>query len=229
MTMTKTAERSALKFSEHIRSWPTPRSKNWTTGFLDEAGNDNNIIAVVAVGSTVRPAVNSVDLDLIVICREPAELKAKPPIEIDFRKYQVGRVNEQITQGNDLLGWAVKYGRILFQRESYWDRIVESWRDRLPLPSADISDKRASEAFRRLTNVFEVGDVDAAHEQALSYATHLARTELLKRKVYPASRPELPGQLRSVGIYQIADFLERLIDQTADNSQLIGELVKSRS
>lgn len=227
--MSKTAVRLALEFSEHIRCWPTPRSKNWTLGFLDEAGNDDNIMAVVAVGSTVRPAVHSVDLDLVVICREPAELNAKPPIEIDFRKYQACQVEKQIAQGNDLLGWAVKFGRVLFQRESYWDRIVELWRDRLPLPSADVSDKRAAEAFCRLTNVLEVGDVDAAQEQALSYATHLARTELLKRKVYPASRPELPGQLRSVGCYQIADCLERLIDPTADNSQQIEELVKSRS
>jgi hypothetical protein len=195
---------------------------------LDEASNDDNIIAVVAVGSTVRPEVPSVDLDLIIICRDPAYLNAKSPIEIDIRMYQAGQVNEQIAQGNDLLGWAVKFGRVLFQRESYWDRIVESWRDRLPFPSADVAARRASEAFRRLTNVLEVGDVDAAHEQALSYATHLARTELLKRKVYPASRPELPGQLRSVGCYQVADCLERLIDSTADHSKQISELVESR-
>jgi hypothetical protein len=213
---------------EHIRRWPTARSKKWTIEFVDLAKRDVNMLAVVAIGSAVRIAVPSVDLDIIVICKAPPKLKAKPPLEIDLRFYLESDVDHEIMQGNDLLGWAVKFGRVIYQREGYWDVIVESYRNRLPLPSADIFAKRAKESFIRLVKVFEIGDMDAAYEQALSYITHLGRTELLRRKVYPASRPELPAQLRSIGCVQLADWLENLIDSAAEHAKLIKEIVEGR-
>ena len=71
--------------------------------------------------------------------------------------------------------------------------------------------ERAVSAYRRLVNVLNIGDICAAHEQALTYLTHIARAELLDKKVYPASRPELPKQLRTVGQHGIADCLEYLL------------------
>jgi hypothetical protein len=223
--------RAALRSTESapdIRRWPTPRSKAWTLQFLNEAPDNDNIIAVVAVGSAVRPAVASVDLDLVVICREPANLHVKPPLEIDLRTYRVDQVQQEVARGNDLLGWAVKFGRVLFQRDRYWNAVSESWRDRLPLPRPAVAAQRANEAFHRLTKVLELGDFDAAEEQALSYATHLARAELLKRNIYPASRPELPAQLRQVGSYEAADCFEQLIDPRVDHSEQIPVLVETR-
>ena len=211
-----------------VRRWPTPRSKEWTLQFLKEAADDDNINAVVAVGSAVRPAVPSADLDLVVICGEPSNLRARPPLEIDLRKYRVGQVQQQLATGNDVLGWAVKFGRVLFQRNDYWDDVVQSWRSRLPLPSPEVAAQRANEAFHRLRKVLGLADVDAAEEQALSYATHLARAELLKRNVYPASRPELPLQLRKVGAHKAADCFEQLIDRTVDHSKQISKLIETR-
>lgn len=224
--MSKPAVPSKEGHSDPIRRWPTPRSKNWTLNLLKEAHSNENVMAVIAVGSAVRPSVTSVDLDLIVICRKVSELTLKPPLEIDLRTYQAGQVDMQVAKGNDMLGWAIKFGRVLFQREGYWDSIVELWRDRLPLPEKNIADERAAEALRRLKKVLEMDDLYAAHEQALSYATHLARAELLKRKTYPASRPELPGQLRDIGSHQIADWLEQLISPTADHLKQIKELLE---
>lgn len=213
---------------EQIHRWPTPRSKSWTASFLDSARGDKNIVAVVAVGSAVRPSVPSFDLDLVVICCEPAKMRAKPPIEIDLRAYAADHVDALIRGGNDYLGWAVKFGQLLFQRERFWNTVLEFWHDRLPFPSAEVASRRADDAFRRLNNVYELGDADAAYEQALSYVTHLARAELLKRRVYPASRPELPGQLRAIGCLRIAGWLERLIDGTTADTEQITELLKSR-
>ncbi len=212
---------------EQIHRWPTSRSKNWTATFLNLARKDENIMAVVAVGSAVRSSVRSSDLDLVVICREPTRMKTKPPIEIDIRTYAASRVDTLIRGGNDLLGWAVKFGRVLFQRERFWDTVLESWLDRLPFPSVDVALQRAGDSFRRLSNLLKLGDVDAAYEQALSYVTHLARAELLRRRVYPASRPELPKQLRTAGCIRIAEWLERLIDRKAEHSEQITELVDS--
>jgi hypothetical protein len=195
---------------------------------LSDATDNENINAVVAVGSAVRPAVPSADLDLVVICRDPASLRVKAPLEIDVRTYRADQVQQELAKGNDLLGWAVKFGRVLFQRDGYWNAISELWRDRLPLPPPDVAAQRADEAFQRLTKVLEVGDVDAAEEQALSYATHLARAELLKRNVYPASRPELAGQLRKISSHKAADCFEQLIDRTVDHSKQISMLVEAR-
>jgi len=225
--MSEHYKQSRKKPCEQIHRWPTSRSKSWTPTFVNLVRKDENIMAVVAVGSAVRSSVRSSDLDLVVICREPARMKIKPPIEIDIRTYAASRVDTLIRGGNDLLGWAVKFGRVLFQREGFWDAVLESWLDQLPFPSVEVALQRASDSFRRLNNVLKLGDVDAAYEQALSYVTHLARAELLRRRVYPASRPELPKQLRTAGCVRIAEWLERLIDRKVEHSEQIAELVDS--
>jgi hypothetical protein len=211
-----------------IRRWPTTRSRDWTVAFLNGAPHDPNILAVVAIGSSVRPAVRSVDLDLVIVCNEPAALALKPPLEVDLRTFRADRVERELEGRNDLLGWSVKLGKVLWQRDGYWDALVASWRHRVPLPSRDLALTRARDAFGRLTKVVEVGDLDAAEEQAVSYVTHLARAELLARDVYPASRPELPEQLRQVGADEIANLLERLIDPEAEHLQLVRSLVEAR-
>lgn len=226
--MTELHKESENKRCEVIYRWPTSRSKTWTATFLSSAKRDENIMAVIAVGSAVRPSVQSFDLDLVVICRESTRIKDKPPVEIDMRAYLANQIDELIQGGNDLLGWTVKFGRVLFQRERFWDTVIETWLNRLPLPSADIACQRADESYRRLSNVFELGDTDAAYEQALSYVTHIARAKLLKRRVYPASRPEIPRQLRAVGCVRIAQWLESLIDRTTVDSEHIAKLLKSR-
>ncbi len=227
--MSEAYKESKIEGRKQIHRWPTSRSKAWTETFLSSVKKDENIMAVVAVGSAVRPSVQSFDLDLVVICRESIKIKTKPPVEIDLRAYLASQVDELIRSGNDLLGWTVKFGRVLFQRERFWDTIRETWLERLPLPSADVASQRADESYRRLSNVFELGDTDAAYEQALSYVTHLARAKLLKRRVYPASRPEIPRQLRAVGCVRIAEWLERLIDRTTVDSEHIAKLLKSRN
>ena len=76
-------------------------------------------------------------------------------------------------------------------------------------------------------NVLDIGDVCAAHEQALTYLTHIARAELLDKKVYPASRPELPKQLRMVGEHGIAYCLEYLLTHEPAATSEIAELIES--
>ena len=229
--MTCPLNRAALRSKESIagiRRWPTPRSKTWTAEFLGRAANDANVMAVVAIGSAVRPVARSVDLDLIVVCKEPPALRVKPPLEIDLRAFRASQVEREVADGNDLLGWAIRFGRVLFQRNGYWDAVVDSWHSRLPLPSVDLAVQRSHEAFHRLTKVLALGDSEAAEEQAISYATHLARAELLKRDVYPASRPELPDQLKQVGCDAAAEFFERLIDPTVDHSKQISLLIRTQ-
>ena len=212
--------------SAQVLRWPTRRSKDWTEVFLHSARSDPNIIAVVAIGSAVRPHVPSADVDLVVICRDPHALNEDPPMEVDLRAYSAVDVDLQLRSGQDMLGWAVRFGRILFQRDGFWDEIVQSWHHRLPLPSSKLARDRAAAANRHLINLLQLGDADAAHEQALSCLTHLARAELLDRGVYPASRPELVQQLRGVGSFRLAEWLDRLLHGGSSELSEIDRLLK---
>jgi hypothetical protein len=46
--------------------------------------------------------------------------------------------------------------------------------------------------------MLNMGDDTAADDLILAGATQLVREVLIKGRVFPASRPELPGQLRSI-------------------------------
>ncbi len=209
------------RVSGQVLRWPTPRSRDWTNAFLESADRNPNIIAVVAVGSAVRPRVPSADIDLVVICRDPDDLKEVPPLEVDLRAFSAADIDAQLKSGHDLLGWAVRFGRVLFQREFFWGRVVDSWCLRLPLPSSKLARARAARAYRHLANVFQLGDADAARELALSYLAHSARAELLDRDVYPASRPELAEQLRGIGNFRLAEWLDHVLhDESTELSQI---------
>lgn len=194
-----------------IKRWPTPVAKSWVDNFLRRSQSDDNVRAVVAVGSSVRSDVPSADLDLVVLASDPKLFSARPPLEIDLRTYALGQVDELIRSGNDLLGWSVTFGKVLLQKAGCWDAIVSQWQGRVPLPSLEIASKRAAEALMRLRKMLEIGDRDAAREQAISYVTHLARSRLVREGTYPASRPELPIQLRAIGCEKLASILDGLL------------------
>ena len=214
-----------------ILRWPTERSRDWTLDLLGRAHADPNIAAIVAVGSAGRPEVPSADLDLIVIGEDRVDFKKKyrEPLEIDIRIYSSSDVEESIGRGHDMLGWAVRFGRRLFQRDGYWDDVVRRWMDRLPLPDIDSAYARASDSYRWLSSVQSMGDADAAYEHALTYLTHLARAALVERGVYPASRPELPGQMREAfaGTPPVAGWLERML-RGQPARQEMDDLIDSR-
>jgi hypothetical protein len=209
-----------------VLRWPTDRAREWTRRLVDSAHTTPSILAIVAIGSAVRPNVDSADLDLIAIRDDTRAVDRTAPLEIDLRVYPMAEVTSQISSGHDMLGWAVKFGRVLFQRDHYWDQLVNAWQDRLPLPSPAVARERAARAHRRLAKVLESGDVDASLEQALSYLTHLARAELLNRSIYPASRPELPSQLRAIGSFQIAEWLDGLLQNKLPELTEIDRLLK---
>jgi hypothetical protein len=156
------------------------------------------------MGSSVRPNVTSVDLDLVVICEDSAKFRYRPPMEVDVRKFDGAAVPQEIESGNDLLGWCIKFGVVLFDRSGFWNHVLQKCSDRLPLPSAQAARERAEITKRRTQELLKMGDSEAALEQQVSYLTHLARAALIDHAVYPASRPELPDQLREVGESELA-------------------------
>lgn len=181
---------------------------DWLAGLLERAQGDPNIVAVIAVGSTVRLGVESDDLDLVVCCHDTNHLKERAPIEVDLRSKNLLDVDQEIQRGGDLLIWAVRFGEPLLDKEQQWKEIVRRWEDHLPLPDPVVSLERAKSVHRHMEHMREVGDEDAFNELNVSYLSHRARAVLAAAGTFPASRPELPGQLRELGDTALAARLE---------------------
>lgn len=179
-----------------ILRWPTARSRRWVDAFLDRAAGDQNLLAVIAIGSATRPGVESEDLDLLVICRDPSAIAERPPIEVDLRKVALDRVEPSLRSGNDLLVGAVQFGCPLLDGEGHWAAITRCRRHRLPLPDPEVADERAAAARKVMLRMQEVGDEEAAAEYRLVWLSHRARASLSRAGALPRSRPELPSQLR---------------------------------
>ena len=198
-----------------ICRWPTPRAREWVSGFLDRVRQDRNVVAVVAIGSAVRSGVASDDLDIVVVCRSPKALCERAPLEVDLRAFDVSEVDDKIAAGHDLLGWAVIFGRPMFDRRGTWRRITERWDQLVPLPNPDIARDRSAEALKRMSEMRQMGDEDAAVELEVAYLSHRARGVLAEAGVYAASRPELPDQLRTVGAQRLADEVAAALEARA--------------
>ena len=206
-----------------IYRWPTQRARKWLGDFLVRARRDPNILAVVAIGSAVRPGVPSDDLDIIVVCTCSRDLSERAPLGVDLCAFDVSDVDAKIEAGNDLLVWAVVFGRAIFDRQQTWRRIVERWANRVPLPNPEIARARAATTFRRMKEMREMGDNEAAVELEVAYLTHCARGVLAAAGVYAASRPELPDQLRAIGAQELATKIDRALEaRMHSRRQLVG-------
>ena len=220
---------TAPRVSERrIHRWPTGRARQWLSAFLDRARSDPNIVAVIAVGSSVRIEVESDDLDIVVLCHDTERLKERAPIEVDLRKIGIDCLDENIRAGRDLVIWAVRFGRPLLDRENTWADIVRNWRHHLPVPDSDVSLQRARATLERMKEMRDIGDQDAFDELQISYLTHRAWARLSSAGVYPASRPELPGQLRSIGGSSLADDLDTALAERAVRTTGTEETVSGR-
>ncbi len=194
-----------------IRRWPSSQARKWVREFVDWAVITSDIKVVVAIGSAVRDVPNSVDVDLLVAYQDTVPDVATQPIDVDLRYFRVDDLRALALQGHDLIGWALKFGAPIVDKDGHWHQLERELCDRLPFPSRAASIQRAQRARDLLEELLEAGDEDAASEQLLSLLTHLARAVLVDKKVYPTSRPELPSQLRSVGETSLAHALEEAI------------------
>lgn len=194
-----------------ILRWPTEHSRQWLGAFLRRAEADPNLLALIAIGSAIRAAVASDDLDLLAVCRDRRALHEKAPIEVDLRKVDLDGLDPGVRAGDPLLVWAVRFGRPLFDREQTWTDLSRRWRDTLPLPDPAVADRRAAAAHKVMKILREMGDEDAYHEHHLTWLTHRARARLIRAGVHPRSRPELPAQLRDLGDTDLAEPLREAL------------------
>ncbi len=201
-----------------VLRWPTEKSKLWLSSFMEQVERDANVVAVIAVGSTIRSDVKSEDLDLVVLCEDLNRFRYKAPIEVDLRTFAMSEVHENLSKGHPLLGWAAKFGEALFERDSIWTELTATWRASVPLPDPKLARQQADKVLEQYDVVREMGDEAAAAELHLSHLTLIARAVLSERGVYPASRPELVEQLRSIGESALASELEDAIERRAGDT-----------
>ena len=208
-----------------IRRWPTARAKTWVEDYVKRSMANPRILAVVAVGSTVRDGVQSNDVDLVTIVQgPPASLQERPPLEVDLRTYAADDLVSQVRQGHDYLGWAVKFGIVLHEKDGFWSGLISMLDGQIPLPPARTARERAGNAQAHARVVLSADDDDAALEQVVSLLTHLARAELIEAEVYPASRPELPKQLAALGRTRLSSLLSRALHRESTPGDLLKEL-----
>lgn len=194
-----------------IKRWPTRNARDWLKQFLVEVSADANVLGVIAIGSAVRSTVDSEDLDMVAICDEKRAFNYRAPIEVDLRAFERRDVEEKLARGNDLLGWTVRFGKILYDEHGVWAETCQRWVGQLPLPDSEVARSRARTAEAQMREMLEAGDKNAAGELHLSQLTHLARATLSEAGVYPASRPELPSQLEAINAFPLAQQLRAVL------------------
>jgi len=194
--------------AEIVRRWPSQNAKEWVERFIPDACSDPSVLAVVAFGAGVRTACFTADIDLLVIYERPKPSVQGRPIDVDIRWYERSQAESFIADGQELLAWVLQFGELVCEHKGYWTKLRKEWLGRMPFPSAEVADARVERAWRLFNELEAMGDEDAAEEQRLVALTQEARALLIRRGVYPASRPELPEQLRSIGEIALADKLE---------------------
>ena len=206
-----------------IKHWPSDKARRWTEELVESAAANASIVAIVAIGSAVRDTRTASDLDLVLVHDQHAP-RLKPPIEIDVRSYPKDDVPDLVDGGHDVLGWAILFGKCIFERNQYWRELKGRYEGRVPLPSASTSLKRAQRAQKVVRELLAIGDEEAALEQHLSLVTHLARARLIQSGIYPKSRPELPEQLKAAGNPELAGHFQDALAQRKPVRQLWEDL-----
>jgi hypothetical protein len=196
-----------------VRCWPSTRARLWSENFVEDIAKNTDVIALIVVGSATREVTNIADIDFIIIyCNKKPFIK-NPPIDVDIRSYDHAMVQNMLSEGHDLLGWAIKMGCVVFERHHYWTKLRSRWINRLKFPSGQEARDRAAKAEKLYGELRAIGDDDAAAEQLMIRLSQLARACLIEAGVYPASRPELPQQLRAIGAHGLADELSEALER----------------
>ena len=186
---------------------------------LTQAGLDAEV-TVVLVGSVARGAMNShSDVDVLVLHEDGQRIRLKRPGDIHLQQDSRATFLMRLGEGDDYPGWALRFGVPLRDPDGWWAEQAAAEAENPHWPDWRPKVKHAMNRVRMASALLDTGDVDAASEELLFAASHVARAVLLKRGVFPLSRPELPSQLEDVdsGLGQL---LERLIVGNLDIEEL---------
>jgi hypothetical protein len=157
---------------------------------------------VVLVGSWARGTANSrwSDIDVLTLGDQTGPL---PPPRIQLITITQEEMRRRAQAGDDFVQWALRFGVPLAGRHR-WNELRNQLLANSPWPTAEPQLNRARKKLATASEFFRMGDQPAAEEEIRFALSHLARAELLSRRVFPLSRQELPSQLHEVGQPRLA-------------------------
>ena len=176
--------------------------------YASEVRKTNPNSCVILIGSVARNTNSErSDLDLLVLSNETPRIPP-PPAGFHVASGSVTNFVENLKAGEDFEAWCVRLGTII-EDDGLWAEV----KDR---PEASVWpswEKKIVHGTRRLFvggELLKQGDLDAASEELLYAIGHASRGLLLKSMVFPLSRPELEGQVRSLDFPRLAEVHRRL-------------------
>ena len=171
---------------------------------------------VVLIGSAARDATHvGSDIDILVLREDDIRIRLDRPGHIHLQQETRSRFLTRLENGDDYPGWALRFGIPIKDPDGWWVEQVNAeqqnphWPDWRP---------KVSHASKRITlsrQLLDVGDIEAASEEMMFAASHVARAVLLKKRIFPLSRKELSGQLDSIAP-ELATLLVRVISGDID-------------
>lgn len=175
---------------------------------------------VVLVGSSARGVMNDrSDVDILVLKDDCRRIQIKQPGDIHLQQDTRSRFLKRLEQGDDYPGWALRYGVPVSDPDGWWAVQTAAEQENPHWPDWSPKVEHAHKRMRITEVLLEVGDYEAASEELMLAASHVARATLLRRGVFPLSRPELPSQLMEFEP-SLAALLERLIKGDVDAGSL---------
>ena len=179
-----------------------------------------NTATVVLVGSGARGVRNArSDIDILVLHDDDGRIRLKRPGDIHLQQTSRSRFLERLENGDDYPSWALRLGVSLHDPDGWWAEQVAAELGSPHWPDWRVKVGHARKRMRMASELLDTGDVDAASEEFLFAASHVARAALLRCGVFPLSRPELPRQTESDDP-DLARLLERLIGGDIDPAGL---------
>jgi hypothetical protein len=151
---------------------------------------------VVLIGSSARDTMNGrSDIDILVLDNVERRIRLKLPGDVHLQQYSRSKFLSRLGEGDDYPGWALRFGVPMSDPDGWWAKHVASELNNPHWPDWRPKVSHAKKRMKMASKLLEVGDVDAASEELMFAASHVARAVLLKHGVFPLSRPELPSQL----------------------------------
>lgn len=175
--------------------------------------------AIVLIGSAARGCrTEESDIDILFISTEKiANIPLISGYHIKFATE--ADLLSRLAAGEDFEAWCVRYGIALLDR-GVWERVKT--------PSKHVWPRwetKVVHGTRRLflaSKLSNMGDRPAAREELVFVLGHIARGLLLKKGVFPLSRPELAAQVKGIGYSHLAALHERLRTTNSPSSRDIG-------
>jgi hypothetical protein len=189
---------------------------------LIEANPGTELIAVL-IGSVARhrETANS-DIDMLVIgMPRPTPVRTAPPFHVQC--FGTEEFRRKLAAGDDFAAWCIRFGSVLLGQEP-WLRLRR-------LPEAEhwpTWNTKVAHAYRRLIFSWEllgIDDLPASQEELMYAFSHIARALLLKSRLFPFSRPELPEQIEAMGQHRVARVLRDLCASEFDKGAIRRHIV----